>query len=243
VFVFLSGLFSLLLAEKRDLCYPSLWRLIMIERDYFMRMITILTQMIARILFLKNTKDFPGALLEIQTTSKTLLGLNGDLMRRLSPDQIMQLFGSDLTVAVPKAYIAAILFKEEADVRSLMGEEDEPARLRLRSLTLLLSVYEWADEPIEPDHPKAIEEVLDTLRDFVLPVDLLAKLFRFREQIGQYDRAENVLYDILEIQPEFKAEAMLFYKRLLEKKDEELAEGGLPREEIVEGLEKLQSEK
>jgi hypothetical protein len=214
----------------------------MIERDYFMRMLNILTRMIARMLFLKNQKDFPKALLDIQTTGKTLLGLEGGLMRRLSPAQIMQLFGSDLTVAVPKAYVAAILFKEEADVRALMGEEDEPERLRLRSLTLLLDVYEWANEPIEPDHPKAIEEVLDTLRGFVLPVDLLVKLFRFRERIGQYDRAENVLYDILEVKPEFKADAMLFYMRLLEKKDEELAEGGLPREEIVEGLEKLQSE-
>ncbi len=68
-----------------------------------------------------------------------------------------------------------------------------------------------------------------------LPVELLEKLFRFREQIGQYDKAENVLYDILEVKPEFKAEAMLFYKRLLEKKDEELSQGGLPRRKLWRG--------
>ena len=157
----------------------------MIERDYFMRMINILTQMIARMLFLKNKMEFPKALLDIQTTGKTLLGVDGELMRRLSPAQIMQLFGSDLTVAVPKSYVAAILFKEEAEIRTLMGEEDEPARLYLRSLTLLLDVYEWAKEPIVPDHPKMIEEVIEKLHGFILPADLLEKLFRYREQAGQ----------------------------------------------------------
>lgn len=213
----------------------------MIERDYFMRMISILTQMIARILFLKNKMEFPKALQDIKTTSKTLLGVDGDLMRHLSPDQIMQLFGSDLTVAVPKSYVAAVLFKEEAEVRALMGEEEEPARLYLRSLTLLVDVYEWAKEPIEHDHPKIIEEVLAKLHDFVLPVDLLEKLFRYRERIGQYDKAEDLLYDILDMKPEFRTEGIRFYERLLEKKDEHLAEGGLPRDEVVEGLEKLTS--
>ena len=211
----------------------------MIERDYFMRMINIVRQMIARILFLKNEKDFPKALLDIQTTGKTLLGIDGEMARRLSPSQIMQLFGSDLTVAVPKSYVAAILFKEEADVRALMGEEEEPTRLYLRSLTLLLDVYEWAKEPIEPDHPKIIDEVLGKLRDFVLPVDLLEKLFRFREVRGEYDKAENVLYDIFEVKPAFKVQGILFYKRLLEKKDEELEKGGLPRTEVQEGIAEL----
>ena len=211
----------------------------MIERDYFMRMISVLTQMIARVLFHKNAKEFPKALLDIQTTGKTLLGIDGDLASRLSPEQIMLLFGSDLTVAVPKSYVAAILFKEEAAVRALMGEGDEPALLYLRSLTLLLDVYDWAKEPIEPDHPKVIEEVLEKLDGYILPQDVLEKLFRYREQRGQFDKAENVLYDILDSKPEFKAEGVLFYKRLLEKPDAELAQGGLPRDEVLEGMKQL----
>ena len=211
----------------------------MIERDYFMRMISILTQMIARILFLKNKKEFPKALLEIQTTGKTLLGIDGDFARRLSPSQIMQLFGSDLTVAVPKSYVAAILFKEEADVRALLGEEEESGQLYLRALTLLLDVLEWANEPVEPNHAQVIEEVQEKLKGYSLPVDMLDKLLGFHERMGQYDKAENLLFDILEIKPEYKAEGMLFYKRLLEKKDEELERGGLPRQEILEGIEEI----
>ena len=195
--------------------------------------------MIARILFLKNKKEFPTALLDIQTTAKTLLGINGDMARRLSPAQIMQLFGSDLTVAVPKSYVAAILFKEEADVRALMGEEDEPAQLYVRALTLLLDVLEWANEPVEPNHVQITEEVVEKLKGYSLPADLLDKLLGFHERMGRYDKAENLLFEILEIKPEYKAEGMLFYKRLLEKKDEELERGGLPRPEILEGIEEM----
>jgi tetratricopeptide (TPR) repeat protein len=211
----------------------------MIERDYFMRMINILTQMIARILFLKNKKEFPTALLDIQTTGKTLLGIDGDMARRLSPAQIMQLFGSDLTVAVPKSYVAAILFKEEADLRALMGKEEESAQLYVRALTLLLDVLEWANEPVEPNHVQVTEEVIEKLKGYSLPVDLLDKLVGFHERMGQYDKAENLLYDILEIKPDYAAEGLLFYERLLEKKDEDLKRGGLPREEIMEGMEEL----
>ncbi|MBP1647987.1 MAG: hypothetical protein H6Q30_1432 [Bacteroidetes bacterium] len=211
----------------------------MIERDYFMRMINILTQMIARTLFLKNKMEFPKALQDIQTTGKTLLGIDGDLARRLSPKQIMQIFGSDLTVAVPKSYVAAILMKEEADVRALMGEEEESVLLYVRSLALLLDVLEWANEAVEPNHVRAIDEVLEKLKGYTLSVELLDKLLGFQERMGRYDKAENVLYDILEVNPEYRAEGMLFYKRLLEKKDSDLELGGLPREEVVLGMEQI----
>lgn len=215
----------------------------MIERDYLMRMINILTTMLARLVFLKDKREFPKALTDIQTTSKTLLGIDQTLLERLSTSQIMQLFGSDLTVAVPKSYIAAVLFKEEADVRTLMGEQDEPALLYLRSLTLLLDTLEWANEPIEPDHLQTIEEVLEKTRTLPLPVELLERLLRYHERVSRYDKAENALYEILEVNPDFIAEGERFYGRLLEKTDEELTQGNLPREEILQGIEELKGRK
>lgn len=214
----------------------------MIERDYFMRMINVLTAMIARVLFLKNTKEFPKALFDIQTTGKTLLGIDGDFARQLSPSQIMMLFGSDLTVAVPKSYVAAVLFKQEADVRALMGEQEASVQLYIRSLILLLDVFEWNKGLIEPNHPAIIDELIHILKDYVLPVELLEKQMRFHESLGQYDKAENVLYEILEVKPEFRAEGLLFYERLLARTDDQLQQGGLPRDEIVEGIAQLRKE-
>jgi tetratricopeptide (TPR) repeat protein len=215
----------------------------MIERDYLMRMINILTRMLARILLLKDKREFPKALADIQTTSKMLLGIDQDLLGRLSTSQIMQLFGSDLTVAVPKSYVVAVLFKAEADVRTLMAEQDEPAHLYIRSLTLLLDTLEWANEPIEPDHLQTIEEVLESTRTLSFPAELLEKLLRYHERVGRYDKAENALYEILDVNPGFTAEGERFYGRMLEKTDEELTRGRLPREEIFQGIEEMRARK
>jgi len=65
----------------------------MIERDYIMRMINMLVAMVARLLAFKNKKEYPQALLDIQTTGKTLLGIDRKLVDLFSVPQLMQLFG------------------------------------------------------------------------------------------------------------------------------------------------------
>jgi hypothetical protein len=59
---------------------------------------------------------------------------------------------------------------------------------------------------------------------------------------GRFDRAENVLLWTLEWPDpagELRREAIAFYELLLRKPDRELAEGGLPREEVEAGLERV----
>jgi hypothetical protein len=63
----------------------------MIERDYIMRMIQMLVQALIRIFSFKEKKDYPQALNEIQNASKTLIGVELDVIRRLSDVQIIDL--------------------------------------------------------------------------------------------------------------------------------------------------------
>ena len=92
----------------------------MIERDYIMRMINMMIAMLVRMIGYKNKKEYPEALLDIQATGKTLLGIDRNLVDQFSVPQLMQLFGSDLSVAVPKSYVLGVLLKEEAEIRELM---------------------------------------------------------------------------------------------------------------------------
>jgi hypothetical protein len=94
----------------------------MIETDYIMRMIGLLTTLLARLFFLKRAKEFPQVLMEIDNAEKSLLGVDRNLIRSLSPSQIMELFGSDQSLAIPKRYVLGVLMKEEADILSLRGE-------------------------------------------------------------------------------------------------------------------------
>ena len=214
----------------------------MIERDYVMRMINILVAMIARILMYKQKKDFPAALREIEATGRTLLGVDRNLVSQFSPAQLMDLFGADLTVAVPKAYALAILLKEEADVVRQMGDQAESDRLHLRSLSLFLDTLFKGNMPVEPRHLELIGQVLESLRGCTLPADMLVKVFRFHERMGNYDRAENALFEILEVQPEFREEGLGFYRRLMEKPNAELEAGNLPRCEVVESIREIEGE-
>ena len=211
----------------------------MIEQDYFMRMVSMLAKMLTRIVFLKNQKDFPHALLEIQATGRTLLGIDHALIRQLGPAQLMGLLGTDPSLAIPKSYILGLLLKEEAEIRSMMGEEDEAGLLNLKSLELLVDAWLQEGKALAPEHMDHVDAVLAGLARCALPGGLLEKVMSYHEGTGHFDRAENVLFDILAARPEFAPEGMQFYRRLLMKSDGDLRAGNLPREEILEGIAEL----
>lgn len=206
----------------------------MIEQDYFMRMISELGRIMSRILFMKEQRDFPRAVLEIQTAARTLLGIDHVIISSMSAAQLRGLLGTDPALAVPRAYVLGLLLAEEADVRALMGEEAD--LLRAKSLELLLDAWRDEEKPLGQDHTQRIDALLARLSGRLLPSELLKKVLAFQEWNGRFDRAENTLYDILDSTPEFAPEALQFYRRLLLRSDAELAAGNLPREEVLEGM-------
>jgi hypothetical protein len=189
---------------------------------------------------LKKRKEYPEALLEIQNTGKTLLGIDHTLVDILSSEQLMSLFGSDETVATPKSYVLGVLLNEEGDVRRSLGEPEHADLLRLKSLSLLLDTIIAAGEPIEARHPELIDRLIEELRNRALPAGVMVKILHYQEMMGRYDRAENALYDIAEDDPAFLGEGRAFYRRLLARTDQELETGGLPRSEVREGMAALE---
>jgi hypothetical protein len=213
----------------------------MIQRDYLMRMINMMITMLLRLVGFKEAKEYPKAILEIQTTGKALLGMDWDLVQAFSVSQMMQLFGSDLSVAVPKAYIVAVLLKEEAEIRGLMSGDEASMPLYEKSLDLLLETYLQFNEPVEERHQEFTDDVLAVIRRRSLPVDLLRKIFAYEDLLGRYANAEDALFRIISVEPEFAADGIRFYERLLKRSREELSTGGLPREEVLDGLAELKS--
>ena len=212
----------------------------MIEQDYFMRMMSVLAALLARILFYKQKRDFPRALLEIENTGKTLLGVDRMLIGQLSASQLMGLFGADLTAAVPKSYVLAILLKEEAEVRREMGEIEKSDFLFLKALTLFLDSLAKGGKPVERDHVELTDETLEALDECTLPVETLKKVFDFQLRFGRWDRAEDALFEILPLEPDFREEGLRFYKYLTDLTDEQLKTGNLPRDEVLQAIAELE---
>jgi len=205
-----------------------------IEQDYFMRMVSELGRVLSRIFSLKQQKDFPRAVLEIQTSGKTLLGIDPAIISSLSAEQLRGLLGTDPALAVSRAYILGLLLAEEAEIRSMMGEQAD--MMREKSLELLLDAWLDDGKPLAPEHTPRLDALLERLAGCALPPELLAKVMAFQEINSRFDKAENALYDILASRPDFAPEALQFYRRLLLKSDEELGRGNLPREEVLEGM-------
>jgi hypothetical protein len=208
----------------------------MIERDYIMRMIQMLVQVLARILFLKKGEQYPEALDEIQKASKQILGIELNVFRKLSDIQMIEFLSLDVSLGVPKCYAAGILLKEEAEILAIQKNESESLDTFVKALSLLTEVAIHNRSLVDAAHASAIESVVGTLKGKDIPVYVRKKLFHYFEIAGQYGRAANVLSEILPIEPSFVSEGIGYFERLEKKSDDELFRGGLQRNYVEELL-------
>ena len=215
---------------------PSELRLAMIERDYIMRMIQMLVQVLAKILFFKKGGQYPEALDEIQKASKQILGIELEVFRKLSDIQMIEFLSLDVSLGIPKCYAAGILLKEEAEIFAHQKKEPESTDAFVKSLSLLTEVAIHNKAAIDTDHTKAIDSVAGKLQGKDFPVYIRKKLFLYFDIAGQYGMAAGVLSDILEEEPSFISEGIGYYERLEKKSDEELLRGGLQRKYVEELL-------
>ena len=135
------------------------------------------------------------------------------------------------------------MLKAEGQIYEDQGNTNESYYRYLKSLHLFLTALH--NEPIE-DHTQfstEIRELLVKLEDYELPNNLKKQLFWHYEYSGQYAKAEDTLFELLEIHPadqEIRAQGIAFYKRLLAKSDADLLVGHFSRLEVHEGIAQLQ---
>jgi hypothetical protein len=113
-------------------------------------------------------------------------------------------------------------------------------------LHLLLETFGQIEASEHPDFVPTVEAFLTALRDAPLPVTTNAMLMHHYERIGEFARAEDALFDVLEAEPsnaEFLEFGRSFYQRLLRMNDDALLMGNLPRTEVQAGLADLDGRK
>jgi len=190
---------------------------------------------------MKQTKDFDGAAAELNVTAKKLIGLELKHIRTFTDGKIIELTRLEKDTAAVKLYVTGVLLKEDASIAFTLGLTDESADLYLKSVSLLLESYLQDSRPVHSDHGLLIEEIKKNLNDFNIPEKISHKLFLYYENTGQFGKAEDVLFELIEAYPAHINEGILFYERLLGKNDEELIKGNLPREEVSESISLLKN--
>lgn len=203
----------------------------------------MLGRALARILFFRETKSYDAALLEIDNAGRSLLGLNTDTIERLPAAGLKSVLGSDPALLRSRMYTAGVLLKEKAEILDLMDNESETAALYVKSLRLMLEEIEGIEELDGGKGIANVDAVIEKLKEYDLPDDLKRQLISYFGHTGRYDRSEDLIFEMVESDPEFVPEGISFYEKLLAKSDSELENGRLPRNEVQDALEELRRKK
>ncbi|HTX22539.1 MAG TPA: DUF6483 family protein [Candidatus Aquilonibacter sp.] len=220
----------------------------MLRRDYILRMIEEFVQTLARLKALKNEQRWGEVSEKLEDGFKKLLGEGAQTATRLSEEELrVRLMQEGPTQLVrEKTLMLATLLKEAGDVAAAEGKLDEGRNCHLKSLHLLLGELEEDDIFECPAFIPKIEALTAALRGAPppLPVRTCAMLMQHYERAGEFAKAEDALFAMLEAEPDNGRVVdfgIAFYHRLLAKTDDALTVAGLPRAEVEDGLKELQS--
>jgi tetratricopeptide (TPR) repeat protein len=217
----------------------------MFRNDYLMRLIEQFTQALAIALGFKRARDYPKALSVIQNTLQQIFGVDAKFIDTIPEEDLLVLLKVNGTIEPDRAVMIAALEKLTGEIYEAQGQEEEAYYAYLKSTTLSLEVLLTDGDTVLKDYIPEIDSLLAKFTDFDLSYPTKFRLCLYYEKTGKYAKAEDVLYELLEDEeagPGIVREGIDFYRRLLSKSDPELTAGQLPREEVEEGLEKLEQQ-
>jgi len=212
----------------------------MLRRDYILRMIEEFIQMLARLNALKKGQLWNEAAGTVDEELQRLVGANAETVARLSETELLaRIIQSGPTQGVrDKTLLLSTLLREAGDIAAAQERLDDSRMCYLKGLQVLLDTLS-ADEVFEcPDFVPRIEALVSALSDHPLPVPTQARLMQHYERAGDFGKAEDRLFALLEAEPEnprLLEFGNAFYRRLASLSDARLAEGNLPRAELEAG--------
>ncbi len=215
----------------------------MINKDYILRLAERFGRALAIIMHLRKNNKYEEALINIDELFLQSVGLTTHFINSASEEMLLKLISPLNTLNLEKCLWIAVLLKEEGDIYTELGKPDESYYRYIKALFFFL-VASFQDKEIKDlDIGSTIEDILQKLEEFELPLSIKIKLLRYFEMTGRYSKAEEMLFDIVESDEptaqEIIAPGKEFYQRLLKKNDTDLQLGGLSRQEVEKGLAQL----
>ncbi|HYG33321.1 MAG TPA: DUF6483 family protein [Clostridia bacterium] len=217
----------------------------MIRRDYILRMLAEFFEALSRLRALKKGQLWREAHISVEHEFQRLLGCDAATAAKLTETELLaRLIQGEPTQAVrEKTLILTTLLKEAGDIAVAEGREGEGQNSYLKGLHLLLDVMAREGLADYPDFVPRVEVFVAALADSVLPLATQAMLMQHYEQTGQFAKGEDVLFSMLETEPDnpnLVNFGIAFYERLRGQSDTNLVAGNLPRPELEAGLAELQ---
>lgn len=216
----------------------------MIHHDYLLRLIEQFMRALAQI---RDAQQSPGTHQANQLVDRELERLiasnREDILRLGTTELLARILRQSAAHEVrTKALYLVTLLKESGDLALAEGDETQAHQRHHQALRLLLETLERPDLGDCPQFAPTVDALAGCLNQPDIPLETLALLMRHYERGGEFGKAEDVLYSILDAQPtapEVKEFGVAFYRRLLLLGDATLHQGNLCRAEVLEGLANL----
>jgi hypothetical protein len=215
-----------------------------IRRDYILRMIEEFIQALARVNALKQDQRWQEAAGAVDEEFQRLIGTGAQAVARLTETELLaRLIRGEPTQAVhDKTLMLTALLKEAGDVAATQGRAAESHSCYLKGLHLLLETLAREEVSAVPDFVPSVEMFAAALHGSPLPLETQALLMQHYERSGQFAKAEDALFAMLETERGNAGLAdfgVSFYERLQGQSDASLAAGNLSRPELETGLAEL----
>jgi tetratricopeptide (TPR) repeat protein len=214
------------------------------QQDYILRMVQQFTGFLVRVMRLRKEGEVEEALALVTDGYGRLAGLPGSLVHALSEDDLLNMLRAQGRLDPQRCLGLAELLREEGHIYDDMEKYDESYPRYLKSLRLYLEVV-GEEEELGTVIAPGIDDVIEQLSGLDLPVSTTERLADYLELVGKFDLAENILLQQVEQSNRSEKstdDAIRFYRRLLQKSDAELIVGGLTKDEVFEGLERIAGE-
>src|SRR5579864_7567685 len=214
----------------------------MIRRDYILRMIEEFIKALSRIRSLKKDQRLADALVLTEEEFKRTTGLDSESVLHLSETELLaKLIQSEpLHTVREKMLFLTTLLRETGDILTAQGRIEDGRACYLKGLHLLLDSLMRGEADELPEFVPKVDEFVAALEE--MPMQTSALLMEHYERTGQFGKAEDALFAILEAEPDNSIAVefgISFYERMQRQSDARLADGNLPREEVEAGLKEL----
>jgi hypothetical protein len=214
---------------------------VMFKDDYIMRIVNQVGHVLSQIISRLSQGDRVEAEEIIAGAYEEFVGVTAEQVATLSAEELLLQLGRGDMGGLGKLVMLSELLRAEALLFDAQELETEAYERRLKSLALRLELTMGHD--LQNAHLDAmIDQLLEELSSYVLPTATVVRVFRYFESSGQFDRAEDVLFELIDehiADDNMVEEGLAFYERLLRKSDSELRAGNLPRAEVEESFDEL----
>lgn len=215
----------------------------MIEKDYIMRLIQQLVAFLSKILFNKSIKQYEQAFLHVDEALQQLLGLTLDDALTLPMAELERRLQGDEKEYAEKCFVLAELLREDGEIAELSKRQVFMILQSYeRALTLYITAANADERFNDRSHQQKIRHLAQRLLDDpAFDADASTAFFDFQFWTGDYAKAENILFRLLQQgHKEVLDKGKIFYAELAKKSDALLQAGGLSRQEVEEGLRELE---